>query len=99
MLALLCAMVLLLGGAAAVTNRQLYAQHFREKPVAQRNASLEAALGPGMPLRPTPGGPYNTTSGPVKGKLNIHIVPHTHVCDAERAWLRLCRISDADKIL
>ena len=29
-------------------------------------------------LTPTPHGPYNTTGGPVKGKLNVHIVSHTH---------------------
>ncbi len=34
---------------------------------------------PGNPIRPTPG-TYNTTGAPVPGKLNVHIVSHTHVC-------------------
>ena len=31
--------------------------------------------------RPTPppaSRKYNTTGGPIKGKINVHIVPHTH---------------------
>ena len=41
----------------------------------------------------SPGGPYNTSSaGPVAGKLNIHIVPHTHVCASRRRHHRCFNI-------
>ena len=39
-----------------------------------------APLPPGRPIKPTPHH-YNTKGGPIPGKLNAHIVSHTHVCD------------------
>lgn len=30
------------------------------------------------PYVPPPGFQYNTTSGPVEGKINVHLVPHSH---------------------
>src|SRR4051794_20169823 len=35
----------------------------------------EPTAGPTLPLTP---GRYNTRGGPVRGKLNVHVVPHTH---------------------
>jgi len=37
-----------------------------------------AVVGDGKPIVPTPG-KYITKGGPLPDKLNIHIVPHTHV--------------------
>ena len=77
MLPCLALALLLAPAALGLSNREVYKMHNRPIEVPH-NASLLASLPPGNKLVPTPGGPYNTSSGPVKGKLNIHVVPHTH---------------------
>ena len=38
----------------------------------EEKATMEA------PYSPPAGWLYNTTSGPVEGKINVHLVPHSH---------------------
>ena len=53
------------------------AAHCNPTPVTHVAGSYPAR---GAALHPMPGGPYNTSAGPRPGVLNVHIVPHTHVC-------------------
>ncbi len=65
--------------AATVQAKRAGRYPAEHRPPVYKDPSLKLKDIPeGRPLIPTPG-QYNTTGGPVAGKLNVHVVCHTHV--------------------
>jgi alpha-mannosidase len=60
---------LAMGTSGKLADREPTIEIWREKPVKTRGAP---------PYAPPATRQYNTTSGPVEGKINVHLCPHTH---------------------
>jgi alpha-mannosidase len=60
---------LAMGSSGELGDQSPTIDYWAEKPVKDRGAP---------PYAPPANRVYNTSSGPVEGKINVHLVPHTH---------------------
>ena len=73
---MLALVIIVVCGSTMMVSAHMPSEHFQPIPVPTNIPRLD--VGKGNPIHPTPG-KYITKGGPVADKLNIHIVPHTHV--------------------
>ena len=77
--------LVMLAVALAIVAAHMPPEHYQrmetprdDKKAQETVAEFESLFGKGKPIVPTPH-KYKTKGGPIPGKFNIHIVPHTHV--------------------